>query len=97
VKKAMLCCHDFKTYYSPESDCIDPFHSYRICSDCVNFALREKINDADKVLKAELDLRDEFKLTANGFNEWKRGWWAARSQMTAAGVRKRKLQGDQFE
>ena len=49
------------------------------------------------VLKAEIEFRGEFKLTDNGFSEFERGFWAARSQMAAAGVKKRRIPGDPFQ
>ena len=50
-----------------------------------------------RVLKAEIDFRGEFKLTDNGFSEFKRGFWAARSQMAAVGIKKRRIPGDPFQ
>jgi hypothetical protein len=38
---------------------------------------RDLAYNAEKVINAEIDFRDEFKLTTNGFSEWKRGFWAA--------------------
>lgn len=53
--------------------------------------------DAEKVLKAELDFRAEFKMTGRGFNEWKRGFWSARSQMKCAGIKKKAVWGSPLE
>lgn len=47
--------------------------------------------NSDKVLKAEIDFRGEFHLTASGFAEWKRGFWSARNQMTHAGIKKLRI------
>jgi hypothetical protein len=52
---------------------------------------------AETVLKAEIEFRGEFNLTDNAFTEFKRGFWAARSQMTAAGIKKRRIPGDPFQ
>jgi hypothetical protein len=52
---------------------------------------------SQNVLDAEIEFRGEFKLTDNGFSEFKRGFFAARSQMAAAGIKKRRLQGDPFQ
>ena len=40
------------------------------------------------ILQAELELRGEFGLTGNGFSEFKRGFWAARTQMREPESRK---------
>jgi hypothetical protein len=46
--------------------------------------------DARKVILAEAGFREKFDLTRAGFEEWKRGLWAARAQMAAAGVKRPK-------
>jgi hypothetical protein len=53
--------------------------------------------DSNKILNAEIELRGEFKLTGNGFSEWKRGFWAARCQMATAGIKKRRIGGSPLE
>jgi hypothetical protein len=53
--------------------------------------------DADKALKAEIELRGEFKLTVNGFDEFKRGFWSARTQMSCAQIKKRRIGGGPLE
>jgi hypothetical protein len=50
--------------------------------------------NGELVLKAEIAFRAEFNLSANGFNEFKRGFWAARTQISAAGIRKHRIPGD---
>ena len=47
--------------------------------------------DAIKMINEEGHLRTEIgDDRSKGFDEWERGFWAARCQMAAAGIRKRK-------
>jgi hypothetical protein len=52
---------------------------------------------SDKVITGELDFRAEFRLSTNGFSEWKRGLWAARGHMGAAGIKKKPIYGAPLE
>ena len=53
--------------------------------------------NAKVVLKAEIEFRGEFGVTGNGFSEFKRGFWAARTQMGAAGIKKKRITGSPLE
>ena len=44
---------------------------------------------AEMILKAEIAFRSEFTVGPEGFEEWKRGLFAARLQMASIGIRKR--------
>jgi hypothetical protein len=47
--------------------------------------------DANKIIEEEFALRKEVgDNIGNGFREWERGLWASRSQLAAAGIRKRR-------
>ena len=49
---------------------------------------RDVCLQAEKILKAEIAFRGEFTLGPEGFEEWKRGLFAARLQMASIGIRK---------
>lgn len=62
------------------------------------WGVRSFAYDCEKIIEEEHALRKKVNGDRqNGFAEWKRGFWAARSQMVAAGIRKRRIRGGLLE
>ena len=67
------------------------------CRKAMPGAIETFAYHSNTVLNAEIEFRGEFKLTDNGFSEFERGFWAARLQMLAAGIKKRRIGGSPLE